>query len=691
MHQNISLHNIRNIGIIAHIDAGKTTTTERVLFYTGRTARMGNVDDGTTVTDWMDQERERGITIQSAAVTCFWRDHQINIIDTPGHIDFTAEVQRSLRVLDGGVVIFDGVAGVQPQSETVWRQANRYAVPRICYVNKMDRVGADFERTIAMIRERLAANPVAVQLPLGSESSFAGEIDLLSMQSITYADELGIEPVYGPIPEVWQEQAKEYREKMLEAVAEIDDDIAEKYLEEEEIAVEELVSALRQATIDNLLVPVLCGTSLHNKGVQSLLDAIVDYLPSPLDVPAMEGEHPRTQEIVECPPDAQASLAALIFKVQTDPYMGRLAYFRVYSGSVRTGAMVHNPNKEKKERIGRLVRMYADRREDTDEIGAGDIGAVLGLKFSFTGDTLCTQNHQVLLEPITFPDPVISVAIEPRTDVDQAKMNTALERLAEEDPTFQIKNDENTGQTLIWGMGELHLEVLVDRMFREFKVMANVGKPRVAYRETITKKVRGEGKFIRQSGGRGQYGHVVLELEPNERGKGFAFEVQVSGAVIPKDYHRAIEQGIRESLESGPLAGYPLVDIKATVVDGSYHEVDSSTIAFHIAGSLALKDGVQKAEPILLEPMMRVEVVMPESYVGDVLSDLNARNARVLGMDSIIGGQTLNSMVPLAEMFGYATTLRSFTHGRGIFTMEFDHYEPVPEESAERIILGYYR
>ncbi|MBN1579815.1 MAG: elongation factor G [Anaerolineae bacterium] len=691
MHQNISLHNIRNIGIIAHIDAGKTTTTERVLFYTGRTARMGNVDDGTTVTDWMDQERERGITIQSAAVTCFWRDHQINIIDTPGHIDFTAEVQRSLRVLDGGVVIFDGVAGVQPQSETVWRQANRYAVPRICFVNKMDRVGADFERTIAMIRERLAANPVAVQLPLGSESSFAGEIDLPSMQSITYADELGIEPVYGPIPEIWQEQAKEYREKMLEAVAEIDDDIAEKYLEEEEIGAEELVSALRQATIDNLLVPVLCGTSLHNKGVQLLLDAIVDYLPSPLDVPAMEGEHPRTQEIVECPPDAQASLAALIFKVQTDPYMGRLAYFRVYSGSVRTGAMVHNPNKEKKERIGRLVRMYADRREDTDEIGAGDIGAVLGLKFSFTGDTLCTQNHQVLLEPITFPDPVISVAIEPRTDVDQAKMNTALERLAEEDPTFQIKNDENTGQTLIWGMGELHLEVLVDRMFREFKVMANVGKPRVAYRETITKKVRGEGKFIRQSGGRGQYGHVVLELEPNERGKGLAFEVQVSGAIIPKDYHRAIEQGIRESLESGPLAGYPLVDVKATVVDGSYHEVDSSTIAFHVAGSLALKDGVQKAEPILLEPMMRVEVVMPESYVGDVLSDLNARNARVLGMDSIIGGQTLNSMVPLAEMFGYATTLRSFTQGRGIFTMEFDHYEPVPEESAERIILGYYR
>jgi elongation factor G len=508
MLQNISLDKIRNIGIIAHIDAGKTTTTERVLFYTGRTARMGNVDDGTTVTDWMDQERERGITIQSAAVTCFWRDYQINIIDTPGHIDFTAEVQRSLRVLDGGVVIFDGVAGVQPQSETVWRQANRYAVPRICYVNKMDRVGADFDRTVAMIQERLAANPVAVQLPLGSESSFVGEIDLLQMQSITYADELGTEPIYGPIPEEWQEQADEYRERMLEAIAEVNDDIAEKYLEGYEIAVEELVSALRQATIDNLLVPVLCGTSLHNKGVQSLLDAIVHYLPSPLEVPAMEGEHPKTNQVVACPPDSEAPLAALIFKVQTDPYMGRLAYFRVYSGSVRTSATVHNPNKEKKERIGRLVRMYADRREDTQEIGAGDIGAVLGLKFSFTGDTLCTQNNQVLLEPITFPDPVISVAIEPRTDVDQVKMNTALARLAEEDPTFQIKNDEGTGQTLIWGMGELHLEVLLDRMFREFKVMANVGKPRVAYRETITKKGRGEGKFVRQSGGHGQYGHV---------------------------------------------------------------------------------------------------------------------------------------------------------------------------------------
>ncbi len=691
MPQDTTLDKIRNIGIIAHIDAGKTTTTERVLFYTGRTARMGNVDDGTTVTDWMDQERERGITIQSAAVTCFWHGHQINIIDTPGHIDFTAEVQRSLRVLDGGVVIFDGVAGVQPQSETVWRQANRYSVPRICYINKMDRTGADLERAMAMIAERLAASPVAIQMPLGSESSFAGMIDLLQMQSITYADEAGREQVCGPIPERWQDEAVRRRDEMLEALAEIDDHIAEQYLEGQEIEVDELKRVLRQATIDNLLVPVLCGTSLHNKGVQPLLDAIVDYLPSPLDVPAMQGEHPRTQQAIACPPDAQAPLSALIFKVQTDPYMGRLAYFRVYSGIVRAGATVYNPSTGKKERIGRLVRMYADRREDVPEIHAGDIGAVLGLKFSFTGDTLCPQGHQVVLESISFPDPVISVAIEPRTDADQAKLNTALERLAEEDPTFQVKNDENTGQTLIWGMGELHLEVLVDRMFREFKVRASVSKPRVAYRETITGQTRSEGKFIRQSGGRGQYGHVVLQVEPNGCGQGFEFDVQVSGAVIPREYHRAIEQGIREALESGPLAGYPLIDIKATLVGGSYHEVDSSTIAFHIAASMALKSGVQDAAPVLLEPVMKVEVVMPETYVGDVLGDLNARSARVLGLDTIIGGRTLDAMVPLAEMFGYATALRSVTQGRGTFTMEFDHYEPVPKDAAERIILGYYR
>ncbi len=685
------LSRVRNIGIIAHIDAGKTTTTERVLFYTGRTVRMGNVDDGTTVTDWMEQERERGITIQSAAVTCFWREHQINLIDTPGHIDFTAEVQRSLRVLDGGVVIFDGVAGVQPQSETVWRQADRYRVPRICYVNKMDRVGANFERTLAMIRERLAANPVPVQMPLGVEDTFVGAVDLLRMQSITYADELGSQVVYGPIPDALLSEAEARREALLEVLAEIDDEIAEKYLEGETIPVETLQAVLRRATINNQLVPVLCGSSLHNKGVQPLLDAVVDYLPSPLDLPAMQGEHPKTKEIVTCPPEPNAPLAALIFKVQTDPYMGRLAYFRVYSGVIRTGETVFNVNKELRERIGRLVRMYADRREDVQEIGAGDIGAVLGLKSSFTGDTLCVPGRLVLLEPISFPSPVISVAIEPRTEADQSKLTTALERLAEEDPTFQIRYDENTGQTLIWGMGELHLEVLVDRMLREFGVRANVGKPRVAYRESITRSAEGVGKFVRQSGGRGQYGHVVLAIEPNERGKGFEFEVRVSAAVIPGEYHRAIEQGVKEALDSGPLAGYPLIDIKVTVIDGSYHQVDSSAMAFQVAGSMALKEAVQNASPILLEPVMKVEVVTPETYLGDVLADLNARGAQILGMASMIGGQAIDVMVPLAEMFGYATVLRSITQGRGTFTMEFDHYEPVSDEVAERIILGYYR
>jgi elongation factor G len=691
MAQVISLSQVRNIGIIAHIDAGKTTTTERVLYYTGRTFRMGNVDDGTTVTDWMEQERERGITIQSAAVTCFWRDHQINIIDTPGHIDFTAEVQRSLRVLDGGVVIFDGVAGVQPQSETVWRQANRYRVPRICYVNKMDRLGADFERTISMIIERLGGRPVAVQIPLGSEESFAGAIDLVHMRGVTYADNLGSEVIYGPIPSDWVEQAEFYREGLLEALAEIDDDLAEKYLEDREIAPEELIAVLRKGTIGNQIVPVLCGSSLHNKGVQPLLDAIVHYLPSPYDIGPMIGVHTATGEERECPPDPSVPLAALVFKLQTDPYMGRLTYFRVYSGVIRAGERVYNANKEKVERIGSLVRMYADHRESVDEISAGDIGAVLGLKFTFTGDTLCARGSSFLLESITFPDPVISVAIEPRTEADQDKISTALQRLAEEDPTFQIKQDENTGQTLISGMGELHLEVLVDRLLREFQVGANVGKPRVAYRETITRKARAEGKFIRQSGGHGQYGHVVLELEPGERGKGLEFETAVKGGVVPKDYFSAIKQGIVEALESGPLAGYPLVDIKATLVDGSYHEVDSSALAFGIAASIALKDGAQHAEPVLLEPVMRVQVVIPEDYVGEVLGDLNSRDAQVLGMGTIIGGRTIDTMVPMAEMFGYATALRSITQGRGTFTMEFDHYEPVSAAVSERIILGYQR
>ncbi|MBL7202379.1 MAG: elongation factor G [Anaerolineae bacterium] len=691
MSERVSLEKTRNIGIIAHIDAGKTTTTERVLFYTGRTFRLGNVDDGTTVTDWMDQERERGITIQSAAVTCFWRGHQINIIDTPGHIDFTAEVQRSLRVLDGGVVIFDGVAGVQPQSETVWRQANRYTVPRICYVNKMDRVGADFERTIAMIRERLRANPVAVQIPLGTEESFAGAVDLVRMESVTFAGDTGTEVLRGPIPAKFVDQAERYRDALLEALAELDDHIAEKYLEGQEISEEEIVAVVRRGTVENQFVPVLCGSSLRNKGVQPLLDAVVDYLPSPLDVPPMKGIHPKTGAEIECPPSRSAHLAALIFKVQTDPYMGRLTYFRVYSGAVKAGERIYNANKEKRERVGLLVRMYADHRDSVEEIEAGDIGAVLGLKFTFTGDTLCTQGRPLLLESIVFPAPVIAVAIEPRTDADQDKLSTALQRLAEEDPTFQIKLDKDTGQTLISGMGELHLEVLVDRMLREFKVGANVGKPRVAYRETITQRVQAEGKFIRQSGGHGQYGHVLLQLEPAGRGEGFQFETRVGGGQVPAGYFKAVETGIREALDSGPVAGYQMVDVKATLIGGSYHEVDSSTMAFEIAGSIALKEGAQKAAPILLEPVMSVQVVTPEQYIGEALGDLNARGAHVLGMESTIGGQILDVTVPMAEMFGYATALRSTTQGRGTFTMEFDHYEAVPPSAAERIMLGYQR
>jgi elongation factor G len=573
----------------------------------------------------------------------------------------------------------------------VWRQANRYQVPCICYVNKMDRVGADFERTLAMITERLEGNPLAVQIPLGAEQSFAGVVDLVRMESVTYADEAGAEVVRGAVPPEVALEAEEYRERMLEALAELDDDIAEKYLEGVDISVEEIMSVLRSGTIANAFVPVLCGTSLHNKGVQPLIDAIVDYLPSPLDVPPMIGHHPRSGDEVACPPEPSAPLAALVFKVQTDPYMGRLAYFRVYSGVVRSGNRVHNTNNQKKERIGPLVRMYADHREDVKQVSAGDIGAVLGLKFTFTGDTLCTEGNPVLLESITFPDPVISVAIEPRTEADQDKMSEALQRLAEEDPTFQIRVDENTGQTLISGMGELHLEVLVDRMLREFQVGAHVGKPRVAYRETITRPNRAEGKFIRQSGGRGQYGHVVLDIKPGERGTGLTFEAQVSGAQVPRDYHAAVERGVREAMDSGPVAGYPLVDLDVTLVGGSYHEVDSSTVAFQVAGSMALREGVQKGSPVLLEPVMTVEVVTPEAHVGEVLSDFGARSAQVLGMESIIGGQTVDAIVPMAEMFGYATVLRSITQGRGTFTMEFDHYEPVSKEVADRIVLGYNR
>jgi len=689
MPREYPLERMRNIGIIAHIDAGKTTATERALFYTGRTHRMGDVDDGTTVTDWMDQERERGITITAAAITCHWRDHQINIIDTPGHIDFTVEVQRSLRVLDGGVVIFDAVAGVEPQSETVWRQADSYRVPRICFVNKMDRVGADFWRTIEMIEERLEANPVALQVPMGIEGSFSGVVDLVNMQAISYSDELGAESEVGPIPAELQEEAAQKRELLLEKVAETDEALTIKYLESEEITAEELRRALRQATLDGELTPVLCGSALRNKGVQPMLDAVVDYLPSPLDIPPIVGMNPKTEAQESRPADEAAPLAALVFKIVTDPYVGRLAYFRVYSGRIKARGAVRNTNKNTKERIGRLLRMYANRREEMDEVLAGDIGATLGLKNTFTGETLSDFNHPIILESIKFPEPVISVAIEPRTEADQDKMSDALNRLAEEDPTFKVKTDEETGQTIISGMGELHLEVLVERMLREFKVRAGVGRPQVAYKETITKPMRAEGRFVRQTGGRGHYGHVWLELEPLEKGGGFEFESKLVGDVIPRSFVPSVERGVREALDSGVLGGYPLIDLKATLVDGSYHDVDSSDLDFKIAGSMALRNGVQQAGPVLLQPVMKLEVVAPEEFAGEIIGDLSARGAQIEGMRPLSGGlQAVQAHVPLAEMFGYATDLRSRTQGRGVFTMEFDYYDQVSPEVAERAARG---
>jgi elongation factor G len=685
-----NLDRIRNIGIIAHIDAGKTTTTERVLYYTGRTHRMGSVDDGTTVTDWMEQERERGITIQSAAITCYWRDFQINIIDTPGHIDFTAEVQRSLRVLDGGVVVFDAVAGVEPQSETVWRQADRYQVPRICYVNKMDRIGANLNRTVDMIRERLNADPLLLQIPVGTESGFCGVVDLLEMQSAVWLDDdLGATAQVGEIPPELIEDALLAREELVERLAETDDDLTIKYLEGEEITSDELRRALRQATLAGEVTPVLCGSSLRNKGVQPLLDAIVDYLPSPIDVPPIAGVNPYTQKEEERSANDQEPLAALVFKIQTDPYVGRLAYFRVYSGWLKAGSAVMNVSKGRKERIGRLLRMHADHREEIKEIYAGDIAATLGLKSTFTGETLSAPNGPIVLESITFPDPVISVAIEPRTTADQDKMAQALERLAEEDPTFQVRVDENTGQTLISGMGELHLEVLVDRMLREFRVDANVGKPRVAYRETITQSVRSEGRFVRQTGGRGHFGHVELELEPLGPGEGFVFVNHLPGGAIPKEFIPAVEEGAREAMESGVLAGYPLVDLKATLVDASFHEVDSSELAFKVAATIALRDGVQEAGPVLLEPVMKAEIITPEEFVGEIVGDLNARRAQIERLEPRPAIQAVTAYVPMAEMFGYATDLRSSTQGRGTFTMEFAHYAQVDRQVADKILYGW--
>jgi elongation factor G len=690
MAREFPLEKYRNIGIIAHIDAGKTTTTERILFYTGKTHRIGSVDEGTTVTDWMEQERERGITIVSAAISSEWKGYQINVIDTPGHIDFTAEVQRSLRVLDGGVVIFDAVQGVEPQSETVWRQADRYRVPRICFVNKMDRVGSSYERTIQTIIDRLGANPIPMQLPIGMEANFRGAIDLLTMTGVVWEDDLGKEPKIVEIPEDLKKAAEEARHHMVEKIVELDDHLTMKYLEAHDISVDELKAVLRRAVIENKAYPVFCGSSLKNKGVQVMLDAGIDFLPSPADIPSVKGSEPGSDELtIELPAKDDAPLSALVFKIVTDPYVGRLAYFRVYSGVVSQGQMLTNSTKGKRERIGRLIRMHADRREDIVEVRAGDIGAALGFKESFTGDTLC-DNKQIVLENITFPEPVISIAIEPKSSADQEKMGEALRKLSEEDPTFRVRSDENTGQTIISGMGELHLDIIVDRMMREFHVQANVGAPRVAYRESITRAVPEiNHKYAKQSGGRGMYGHVVISMEPGERGSGIIFENDIVGGSIPKEYIPAVEKGIKEAAESGVLAGYPVVDLKVSLFDGSFHEVDSNEMAFKLAASMAFKEGFNKGAPVLLEPMMKVEVVLPEEYLGEVMGQLNARRGSIQGMDVRPGNaQAVRALVPLGEMFGYATQLRSATQGRGVFSMEFDHYAPVPHSVAEEILAG---
>ena len=683
------LESYRNIGIIAHIDAGKTTTTERILFYTGKTHRIGSVDDGTTVTDWMEQERERGITIVSAAVSVEWRGHLINIIDTPGHIDFTAEVQRSLRVLDGGIVIFDGVQGVEPQSETVWRQADRYNVPRICFVNKMDRIGASFERTLESIRNRLGANPLPMQCPLGEEAAFQGIVDLFTRKAIFWDDEMGVETREGEIPTEFVEKVEQMREYLIERICETDDDLTMKFLSGHDLEIDALKKALRKAVIKSELTPVFCGSSLRNKGVQPLLDAIVDYLPSPQEISAVHGENPKNGEDVTRPPEDNAPFSALVFKIVSDPYMGRLAYFRVYSGKVNQGKMTFNATKDKSERVGRLLRMYADRREDIEETVTGDIAAVLGVKNTFTGDTLCDPTHPIILENISFPEPVIYVAVEPKTMADQSKMAEALHKLAEEDPTFRVRSDENTGQTIISGMGELHLDVLIDRMLREFRVQARVGKPQVAYRETITRFLpKVEYRHVKQSGGHGQYAHIVLEMEPGERGTGVVFENDIKRGVIPEQFIPAVEKGIIEAADSGVMAGYPITDIKVRLYDGSFHEVDSSDMAFKIAAVMAFKEGIQRGNPALLEPEMKVEVVIPEEFLGDVIGQINARRGEILGMDMRPGGtQAVRAEIPLAEMFGYATNLRSATQGRGVFTMEFDHYSQVPE-SVLKTILG---
>lgn len=687
MSRLVPLEKTRNIGIMAHIDAGKTTTTERILYYTGVSHKIGEVHEGTATMDWMEQEQERGITITSAATTCSWKDHRINIIDTPGHVDFTIEVERSLRVLDGAVAVFCSVGGVEPQSETVWRQADKYQVPRLAFINKMDRVGADFFRGVSMIRERLKANPLPIQLPVGKEDTFAGVIDLVEMKAVIWNEEsLGAKYSVEEIPAADLDLAQEYREKMIEELASHDDDLMERYLAGETITIEEIRAAIRKATNDIKICPVICGSAFKNKGVQNLLDAVVDYMPAPTDIPPIRGILEDSDTEVERKSSDDEPFAALAFKIMTDPYVGQLCFFRVYSGVIQSGSYVYNSTKGRKERIGRILQMHANKREEIKEVRAGDIAAAVGLKSTTTGDTLCDDSDAVILESIEFPEPVIEIAIEPKTKADQEKLGLSLQKLASEDPSFRVRTDEETGQTILSGMGELHLEIIVDRLMREFKVEANVGKPQVAYRETITKKVKVEGKFVRQSGGRGQYGHVWLEVEPQEAGAGYEFVDAIKGGVVPREYIPAVDKGIQEAMETGGLAGFPVVDVKVSLIDGSYHDVDSSEMAFKIAGSMGFKDGCAKAGPVLLEPIMSVEVVVPEEHMGDVIGNLNSRRGRIMGMESRAGAQVVNSMVPLAAMFGYATDLRSATQGRATYTMTFDHYEQVPKSVAEEIV-----
>ena len=686
MGREFPLDKIRNIGIMAHIDAGKTTTTERILFYTGKTHKIGEVHDGAATMDWMVQEQERGITITSAATTCTWKGHSINIIDTPGHVDFTVEVERSLRVLDGSVAVFSAKGGVEPQSETVWRQAEEYNVPRIAYMNKMDTTGADFFNAVQMMKDRLGANAVPIQIPMGAEDQFVGLIDLVKMQAIVYGDDLGKDEEFEPIPEEYVEEAQKWRQNLLEAVAEGDDDLMEKYLEGEDLTEDEINATIRKMTCACKMFPVTCGSSYKNKGVQPLLDAIIAYMPAPTDVADIKGVDPETGEETTRPSSDDAPLAALAFKIATDPYVGRLAFFRVYSGKLTAGSYVYNSSKGKRERIGRILRMHSNHRTEIEEVYAGDIAAAVGLKDTGTGDTLCDEKAPVILESMVFPEPVISVAIEPKTKADQEKMGIALGKLAEEDPTFRVRTDPESSQTIISGMGELHLDIIVDRLKREFHVDCTVGNPQVAYRETIRKAVKSEGKFVRQSGGKGQYGHCWLELTPLKPGEGFKFENKIVGGAIPKEYIAPVQAGVEEAMENGVVAGYPMVDIGVTVYDGSYHEVDSSEMAFKIAGSMGFKSGAAKADPVLLEPYMKVEVTVPEEYMGDVIGDLNSRRGRIEGMEARNGAQIISAFVPLSEMFGYATDLRSKTQGRGNYSMEVDHYEEVPKNIAEAIV-----